>query len=51
MKSDELDAWRRRVALTLRIVDLISKGKRVWLVQRNGRLDLLPDGPIIVGDP
>lgn len=48
--DDALDKWRRRVAQTMHIATAISQGGRVWLVQRNGRLEPLPEGPRIVGD-
>lgn len=51
MRSDELTAWRRRVALATSIADILAKGERVWLIQRNGRLSLLTDKPRIIGDP
>lgn len=50
MRNDELNCWRRRVALTMSIADILAKGERVWLIQRNGRLSLLSDGPRIIGE-
>lgn len=46
----EIESWRERVEIALRIAVLLAQGKRVWLVQRNGQLSLLPDGPRIIGE-
>lgn len=50
MRNDELRFWRRRAVLAIRIATLLAQGKRIWLVQRDGRLSLMPDGPRIIGE-
>lgn len=46
----EIEGWRRRARLATHIATLLAQGQRIWLVQRDGRLSLLPEGPRIIGE-